>query len=254
MRILVCNDDGIYGLGLAPLIRAVRGFGEITVVVPDKERSAASHAITLHKPFRVQAMPVQIGKRKKVNAYIANGTPADCVRFGMLEILKNKRVDLVVSGINYGANLGEDTLYSGTVAVAREAALMGVPSFAMSVVDPSRAEFAVAEKIARRISRQVLKNKLPPRTFLNVNIPPVSKHTLPIAVTRLGRRVYGKNIPSGIDPRGVAYYWMSGVAPKGVEEEGTDISAIKAGKVSITPLGLDTTYTPFLPELNAWKF
>jgi 5'-nucleotidase len=253
-NILIANDDGIYGPGLKPLIRAMLKLGEVFVVVPDSERSAASHAITLHKPFRVQSMPLDLGHRRHFRVHTTNGTPADCVRFGVLEMLKKKKVHLVVSGINYGANLGEDTVYSGTVAAVREGAMMGIPGFAVSVVDASKAEFKAAERVCVRIARQILSNGIPPRTFLNVNIPPVNHHRMPIAVTRLGRRIYGKEIPSGIDPRGQAYYWLAGDEPRGIPEEGTDIAAIKAKQVSVTPLAIDSTYQPFLPELTAWKF
>ena len=132
-RILISNDDGIYGLGLKPLIRTLRALGEVIVIVPEGEQSAASHSITLHKPFRVQSIPVELNKNDVIHIYITNGTPSDCVKFGIHEVLKNKKPDLVVGGINNGPNLGEDTVYSGTVAVAREGAMLGIPSFAISL-------------------------------------------------------------------------------------------------------------------------
>lgn len=254
-RILISNDDGIYGLGLKPLIRQMRRLGEVIAIVPDGERSAASHSITLHKPFRVQTLPVELTAKDVIHVYITNGTPSDCVRFGILELLKGKKVDLIVGGINHGPNLGEDIVYSGTVAIAREGAMMGIPSFAVSVADGHKADFNSAAKVCLKIAKILLKNKkkLPPRIFLNVNIPWSLNHHLPLQVTRLGRRVYGKVIPSGIDPRGHQYYWLAGDIPKGIPEPGTDMSAVKSKKVSLTPLSVDATSLPFLFELARWK-
>ena len=252
LRILISNDDGIYGQGLKPLIRALRPLGELVVIVPDGERSAASHSITLHKPFRIQTLPVELSKTDVLHVYISNGTPSDCVRFGLLEILKNKKVDLVVGGINHGPNLGEDIIYSGTVAVAREAAMQGIPAIAVSVVDGSKGVYELAAKTTYKLARLVLKNKLPPRVFLNVNIPAGNSHRPPVEITRLGRRVYGKVIPSGVDPRGHLYYWLAGDIPKGIPEPGTDIWAIKAKKISVTPLTVDSA-APILTDLSRWK-
>lgn len=251
-RILISNDDGIYGLGLKPLIRALRPLGELVVIVPDGERSAASHSITLHKPFRVQTLPVELSSKDVIRVNITNGTPADCVRFGLLEILKKKKVDLIVGGINHGPNLGEDIIYSGTVAVAREGAMMGIPAFAVSIVDGSKADYQVAARTSYKLARTILEHKLPPRVFLNVNVPIVTNHKTSFEVTRLGRRVYGKVIPSGIDPRGQLYYWLAGDIPKGIPEPGTDMAAIKAKKISITPLSVDSA-SAFLTDVSRWK-
>lgn len=252
-KILISNDDGIYGLGLRPLIRALRPLGKLLVVVPDGERSAASHSITLHKPFRVQTLPVELTKKDVIHVYITNGTPSDCVRFGVLKVLKNQKPDLIVGGINHGPNMGEDTVYSGTVAIAREGSMMGIPSFAVSVLDGSKENFDAAAKVSLRIAKAVLRHNLPQNVFLNVNVPPLTKQKAEIEVTRLGKRVYGKVIPSGIDPRGNLYYWLAGDMPKAIVSPGTDMSAVKAKKVSITPLSVDSTYNSFLPELNRWE-
>lgn len=253
-RILISNDDGIYGVGLKPLIRSLRHLGEVVVIVPDGERSAASHSITLHKPFRIQTLPVELSKKDVVHVYITNGTPSDCVRFGVLEILKYKKIDLIVGGINFGPNMGEDIVYSGTVAIAREAAMMGIPSFAISVAHSSKADFNAAAAVALKVAKLLLNKKLPPRVFLNVNVPAIPDHKFPIKVTRLGKRIYGKNIPSGVDPRGQQYYWLAGDMPKGVPEPGTDMAAVKSKKISLTPLSIDSTCVPFLSELARWKF
>lgn len=249
INILISNDDGIYGNGLKPLIRALKNLGNVHVVVPDSERSAASHSITLHKPFRVQTFPIELSKNETIRVHATNGTPADCVRFGILKVLKNKKIDLVVSGINHGFNLGEDTVYSGTVAVAREAAMLQIPSIAMSVTSAPKANFEYASKVCLKIAKIVLKIKLPPRVFLNVNVPQEKNPLLPLEITRLGRRIYGKEIPSGIDPRGQEFFWLAGDIPKGIPEMGTDIAAIKAGKTAITPLLVDSTHDAYLSEL-----
>jgi len=251
-RILISNDDGIYGQGLKPLIKAMRPLGELVVIVPDGERSAASHSITLHKPFRVQTLPMELSKKDMIHVYISNGTPSDCVRFALLELLKNKRVDLAIGGINHGANLGEDIIYSGTVAIAREAAMQGIPSMAVSVSEGSSHAFDVAAKTAQKLARLILKNKLPDRVFLNINVPHTNGSKPEVKITRLGRRVYGKVIPSGVDPRGHLYYWLAGDIPKGIPEPGTDIWAIKSKKISVTPLTVDSA-TPILTDIHRWK-
>lgn len=253
-RILISNDDGIYGSGLKPLVRELRNLGNVVVVVPDGERSAASHSITLHKPFRVQSIRVELSRRDEIHVYITNGTPSDCVRFGILEMLKKKKVDLIVGGINTGPNMGEDTAYSGTVAIAREGAMLGIPAFAVSVVDSPKTSFDNAAKIAARIAQKVLKNKLPPRVFLNVNMPSTVRENTPMEITRLGRRIYGKVIPSGIDPRGQQYYWLAGDVPGGIPDAGTDLAAVKSKRVSVTPLSVDSTDVAFMSELTRWKF
>ncbi len=253
-RILVSNDDGIYAEGLKPLLAALRPLGEVVAIVPDNERSAASHSITLHKPFRVQEVPVEINSKKIIHVYITNGTPADCVKFGIHEFFKNKKVDLVIGGINNGANLGEDAIYSGTVAVARESAMLGIPSFSISVIRAKREDYLRAAAVAQRVAKSVLKKKLPSRVFLNINVPPMNGKKMEILATRLGRRIYGNEIPSGVDPRGNPYYWLAGVMPKGIPEGGTDIAIVKAKKVSVTPLTIDSTCSSFLPELSRWKF
>ena len=251
-RILISNDDGIYGQGLKPLIRAMRPLGELVVIVPDGERSAASHSITLHKPFRIQSLPMELSKKDIIHVYISNGTPSDCVRFGLLELLKHKRVDLVIGGINHGLNLGEDIIYSGTVAVAREAAMQGIPSLAVSVKDGHHHSFEAASKITQKLAKLIFQHKLPSRVFLNINVPPTSGAKPKVEITRLGKRVYGKVIPSGVDPRGHLYYWLAGDIPKGIPEPGTDIWAIKSKRISVTPLTVDSA-APILTDIHRWK-
>lgn len=244
-RILVVNDDGIHGPGLDPLVEAMRKVGDVTVVVPDKERSADSHSLTLHKPLRVLEL-----KRK---VYIVNGSPADCARLGVLEIMKD-RVDLLASGINRGFNLGQDVAYSGTVAGAMEGTLLGIPSFAVSQGVGAREDFAEAADFARRLALKVLKNGLPRGVCLNVNSPERPGPRLAGArVTRLGKRVYGKKITVRSDPRGHQYFWIAGKYVSGLALPGSDVAAIQACCVSVTPLHVDNTHAPSLALLRKWR-
>lgn len=242
-RIMVVNDDGVDGPGLRPLIRAMRALGTVTTCVPHQERSADSHSLTLHKPIRVH--------RSGDGLYALNGSPADCARFGVLEVLKGK-VDLVVSGINRGFNLGEDVIYSGTVAAATESTLLGIPSIAFSQ-DHESTDFRAAAACARRLARLVLKKGLPPGIFLNVNFPAVRKYK-GIVAAKLGRRIYSKDVTKRSDPRGGAYYWLMGQSVEGVAAEGTDVAAAAKGYVSVTPLRIDNTDTGMLSQLKTWKF
>jgi 5'-nucleotidase len=244
-RILVCNDDGINGPGLPALISAMRRLGHVTVSVPEHERSADSHSLTLHKPIRVH--------RAGPDVYTLNGSPADCARFGVLEILKEK-VDLVVSGINRGYNLGEDVIYSGTVAAAMEATLLRIPSIAFSM-DPDGDDYRPAAAFAQSLARQTLRRGLPVGVCLNVNFPaaPKAGGYKKALAAKLGRRIYGTDITRRSDPRGFEYYWLAGQQVTGVDEPGTDVGAVSHGAVSITPLKIDNTDAAFLQALSAWK-
>ena len=243
--ILVCNDDGIYGPGLPPLAAALGPLGRVTVVVPEQERSAISHAITLHKPIRV--------RRVKTNTYIINGTPADCVRFGVLSLMKN-RADIVVSGINKGPNLGVDTVYSGTLGAAREACVLGLQSVAVSLVDEGKGCFATAARFTRVLVRRLLQHPLPPQTCLNVNVPdrPPAR-VRGVAVTHLGKRRYGKELTSRVDPRGQNYYWLAGETPTGIASPGSDVGAVEGGVISVTPISLDMTAHGQIAALKQWS-
>lgn len=245
-KILVCNDDGIHGPGLPALIAAMRRIGAVTVSVPEHERSADSHSLTLHKPIRVRKVAEGV--------YTLNGSPADCARFGILEILKEK-VDLVVSGINRGYNLGEDVIYSGTVAAAMEATLLKIPSIAFSS-DPAAVDYRPAAAFAQKLARQTLRRGLPLGVCLNVNYPFLAKGAafkgaLP---SKLGRRIYGTDITRRSDPRGLEYFWLAGRQVTGVDEPGTDVAAVSHGSISVTPLKIDNTDAAFLQALSAWRF
>jgi 5'-nucleotidase len=246
LRIFVANDDGIYGPGLRPLIKALAGLGEVTCVVPEQERSAASHAITLHKPIRVHRLDRTIR--------IMNGTPADCVRFGVLSLMK-ERVDVVVSGINRGPNLGADTIYSGTVGAAIEGCMLSIPAVAVSLADVGRGNYDAAAQFTKYFVKTIMQKTLPRNVCFNINVPDRPKKRMKgVAVTHLGQRIYGKDLESGIDPRGQTYYWLAGETPSGIAVPGSDIAAIQQGKVSVTPIRLDMTATEVIPTLRQWKW
>ncbi len=244
-RILVCNDDGIHGPGLPALIAAMRRIGTVTVSVPDHERSADSHSLTLHKPIRV--------RKQAEGVFALNGSPADCSRFGILEILKGK-VDLVVSGINRGYNLGEDVIYSGTVAAAMEATLLKINAIAFSMDPDGGKDWRNAGVFARRLAGQVLKKGLPKGVCLNVNFPAKNGKPYGSGVpAKLGRRIYGTDVTRRSDPRGMEYYWLAGRHVTGVDEPGTDVGIVSKGLVSVTPLKIDSTDTTTLSALSSWR-
>ncbi|BCS52624.1 5'/3'-nucleotidase SurE [Geobacter sp. SVR] len=246
MHIMVTNDDGIHAPGILALASALRELGEVTVVAPDRERSAAGHSLTLHAPLRVFEL------REKF--YAVDGTPTDCVNMGIHSLL-SFRPDLVVSGINHGANLGDDITYSGTVAAAMEATLMGIPAIAVSLATFDASEhFPVAAQVAVRVARQVLANGLPADTFLNVNVPNCSAEELksPL-VTRQGRRSFVGTVVGKTDPRGRKYYWIGSDEPDFNDYEGTDFYAINRRHVSVTPLHLDLTNYETMKIVEGWK-
>jgi 5'-nucleotidase len=232
--ILVSNDDGIHSMGLTALATALEAVGEVLVVAPDREQSACSHSLTLHRPLRIDdAGP---------GRYAVDGTPTDCVNLAVNAILK-RRPDLLVSGINRGANLGDDVTYSGTVSAAMEGTLLGIPSIAMSLIGRTTFDFGVASAFASRIASWVLSHGLPPDTLLNVNVPQEFEGGAPrgVALTRMGRRRYGDAIVEKVDPRGRKYYWIAGEEVPFVAEEGTDFHAVHQGLISVTPIHLDLT-------------
>ncbi|MBI5239316.1 MAG: 5'/3'-nucleotidase SurE [Elusimicrobia bacterium] len=242
-RILVTNDDGLHGPGLRPLIAAMQGLGTVFAVVPDQERSADSHSLTLHKPICVHRLPEGV--------VTVTGSPADCARFGVLREMKGA-VDLVVSGINRGYNLGEDIIYSGTVAAAREARILGMPAIAFSQ-DPGQRSYEASAGFARDLACQVLKRGLPPGVILNVNFPsPKAGKFRGAAAARLGRRIYSNAINRRSDPCGRTYYWLGGSRARWVKLPGTDVAAVASGRVSLTPLHLDQTDRPMLAALKGW--
>lgn len=246
-KILLTNDDGVRADGLGMLASRLADLGEIHVVAPDRERSATSHALTLHTPLRVE----QVAPRW----HSVNGTPADCVYLGVLELCP--RPDLVISGINHGYNLGSDIFYSGTVAGAVEGALRGVPAFAVSTGwSRGGIDFEPAALLAHALARAVLREGLPRHTLLNVNVPQ-AKEGRPLlsgyAWTRLGQRNYRDQVEVRRDPRGGTYYWIGGTAEPSDDPPGTDTHAVHHGLSSVTPLGLDLTHSGLLTRLPEWR-
>jgi 5'-nucleotidase len=237
--LLLTNDDGVHAAGLAALAEALADLGDVFVIAPEREQSACGHALTLHRPLRVT--PVRDGW------WAVNGTPSDCVNLGVLGFLPARPV-LVVSGVNHGANLGDDVTYSGTVSAAMEGTLLRVPAIAVSLIDDG--DVAEAARVARLVATRVLVSGLPPKTLLNVNVP--AGRPRGIRVTRLGHRVYSEKIVEQMDPRGRTHYWIGAGPPEWDSLEGTDIGAVYEQFVSITPVHLDLTHHGMLGQMTDW--
>lgn len=243
MKILVSNDDGIHADGLRYLREAMTSIGEVVVVAPDRNRSGASNSLTLENPIRVDIL--QEGAR-----YSVHGTPTDCVHFAVNKLLK-PWPDIVVSGINHGANLGDDVIYSGTVAAATEGRHMGLPAVAVSLVGDQH--FATAAHYARMIVAQLRLHPLPSEQILNVNVPDLPLEQIKgIKITRLGNRYRGEEMIEALDPRNKPIYWIGPPGEKQDASEGTDFHAIEQGYVSITPLHVDMTAYNSVAELMSW--
>ncbi len=248
--ILVTNDDGVDAPGLLALKTALDQVGEVVVFAPDHNWSVAGHTRIMHKPLRVGQVKLLDGTM----AYTTTGTPSDCVALAVLGILPHKP-DLVVSGINLGANVGQDLTYSGTVSAAMEGVINGIPSFAISLDTYQDGDFSYAARFASRLASMVLEKGLPSGTFLNVNVPNVpATEICGVQVTRLGKRVYRDVLIERQDPQGRNYYWIGGEPPTGVMEEGTDIWALAHHCISITPLHLDMTEYRLLEAMQGWEF
>jgi len=243
MRILIANDDGYLAPGLSALVEAMRGLGEIDVVAPEQNASGTSNALTLTRPLTVFRTPS--------GARVVNGTPSDCVHVALTGLLP-QRPDLVVSGINNGANMGDDTLYSGTVAAAMEGYLFGIPAIAFSQVDKGWRELDAAARVAREVVEQVLAAPPAGPWLLNVNIPNrADAQRLPRRVTRLGRRHASAPVIAQVNPRGETVYWIGPAGDAREAGEGTDFHAVASGCVSITPLQVDLSDHAALPGWRA---
>ncbi len=241
VRILATNDDGIYSEGIRKLAAALRDVGEVIIVAPDREQSAASHALTLNRPLRLLKL--------EENEWIVDGTPTDCINLAVLSLLKGTRPDIVVSGINFGPNLGDDVTYSGTISAAFEGALLHIPSIAFSQVIGEHFSFDRAAAFAVELTRNVLAEKPDPGIVLNVNFP--SSPYRGLKITKLGKRIYGEGVIERLDPRGRKYYWIGGEEATWFPGENTDFEAVQNGYVSITPLHLDLTHHESIPRLRA---
>ncbi len=244
MIILVTNDDGIHSPALLPLRAVLRPLGRVVIVAPDRDQSATSHSLTLHRPFRIH--------HHEPDMYSVDGTPTDCVVTAFYGLL-DEPPGMVVSGINLGPNMGEDVFYSGTVAAAIEGALQGAPSIAASLVTRGPADFAEPAEFIGRLARVVAEKGLPHRRLLNVNLPARSHALIAgVQVTRLGTRRYADTLIRKTDPRGRDYYWIGGEDPVWEPVEGTDFHAVNGGSISVTPMRLDLNDGDAFGELQSW--
>jgi 5'-nucleotidase len=241
MRILVTNDDGVEAPGLRALVRALRDIGEIVVVAPESEMSASAHSLTLTRPLKV--------KRRSRGVYSVDGTPTDCVYLALFEIV-GRDVDLVVSGINRGWNLGDDITYSGTVAAALEGTLLGCPSFAISTEKARPMPYAPSAAFARTVAREVLRHGLPADTYLNVNVPagPIKG----VRLARQGKRTYHDGVATEKGSGGEVLYRIGGY-PEWHEQPGSDIAAFRSGHITVTPLKVDMTNRAAMKVVSGWK-
>ena len=242
--ILVTNDDGVHAPGIKALASALSSLGTVHVVAPDREVSACAQSLTLKHPLRAERIEERV--------HAVDGTPADCVNLALVKLLP-RRPDLVLSGVNRGANMGEDVFYSGTVGGAREGTFFGVPSIAVSLAvrEAREADYGHAAAFAARLAAIVLAKGLPERTLLNVNVPPGVPAG--VAVTAQGRREHEGTILEGLDPRRRTYYWIEEGRDNWVRDEMSDIHAVKQGLISVTPLQTDTTHHAVLAAFRAWE-
>lgn len=247
MRILVTNDDGYLALGIRVLADAMREVGDVEVVAPDREQSATSHSLTMHHPLRV--------RRAEEHLSVVDGTPTDCVMLAVGELLAEKP-DVVVSGINHGANLGDDVLYSGTVAAAMEATILGIPAIAVSHVGRDHDALARWQAPLAHLLGQIVAHEFPDETLLNINLPPIEPEAVQgVKVTTLGRRAYINSLTRAHDPNGREYFWIGGGESRwwGRGELAADYDAVRGGYISVTPLHLDLTNYRLLEEIGHWQ-
>jgi 5'-nucleotidase len=246
MLILCTNDDGYLATGLRVLAEAAAPLGEVHIVAPDREQSATSHSLTMHFPLRA--------KRIDERVHTVDGTPTDCVALGVGALL-GRKPDIVLSGINHGQNMGEDVLYSGTVAGAMEATILGIPAVALSYAGGEPNHIPAFLPLVRGILRQIVRrDDFPPETLLSINLPPVAAAAVKgVRVTRLARRVYTDSLTRAVDPSGKEYFWIGGGATQWNAPDGTDFRAVQDGFVSVTPLHLDLTNYDLLHDVGEWE-
>lgn len=261
MRLLVSNDDGVFAQGIRSLANAFAEAGhEVTVVCPDRERSATGHGLTLHQPIRAEI--VESIFHPKVKTWACSGTPSDCVKLALGALLDHPP-DFVLSGINHGSNLGTDVLYSGTVSAAMEGVIEGIPSIAFSLASFSSREFQPAVTFAQALLTQLVNQPLPEVALLNVNVPAVPQEDIAgVAMTRQGVRRYFDIFQKRVDPRGKTYYWLAGELLEEVTETNeldwvnqmpTDVQAIRSNYITVTPLQYNLTCHSTLASLQKWE-
>jgi 5'-nucleotidase len=244
MRILLSNDDGYFAPGLSILAEAVSELAEVVVVAPERDRSGASNSLTLDRPLQL--------RRSHLGYFYVNGTPTDCVHLavtGMLDYLP----DMVISGINHGANMGDDTIYSGTVAAATEGFLLGIPSIAVSLASKQGGNYPAAARIVCELIKRFQASPIPFPLLLNVNVPDIPYESLrSLEVTRLGRRHKAEGVVRATNPRGDTVYWIGAAGDAQDAGQGTDFHAVANGSVSITPLQIDLTQYANLDNVRQW--
>jgi 5'-nucleotidase len=244
MRILVSNDDGYFSPGIAQLAERLAALGEVTVVAPERDRSVSSNSLTLDRPLSVRRAPSGF--------FFVNGTPTDCVHLAVTGLL-DFMPDVVVSGVNLGANMGDDTIYSGTVAAATEGFLLGIPSLAVSLASREGRHVATAAGVACALVERLRRAPLGQPALLNVNVPDVAADALgPLEVTRLGRRHKAEPVVKMRTPRGEQAYWIGAAGEAADAGPGTDFHAVASGRVSVTPLQIDLTFQAQLAPVRDW--
>jgi 5'-nucleotidase len=244
MRILLSNDDGYFAPGLAILAKTLADLGSITVVAPERDHSGASNSLTLDRPLSV---------RESANGFrFVNGTPTDCVHLAVTGLLEDMP-DMIVSGINLGANMGDDTIYSGTVAAATEGYLLGIPSLAISLASKAGRHYETAARVARDLVERFQKNPLGEPLLLNVNVPDIPYDALKgLEVTRLGKRHKAEPVIKTTTPRNQTVYWVGAAGSAQDAGPGTDFHAVDSGRVSLTPLQMDLTHPQQIPAVRTW--
>ena len=244
MRILLSNDDGYFAPGLAILAEHLSKLAEVVVVAPERNRSGASNSLTLDRPLNVRQAP---------NGYFyVNGTPTDCVHLALTGLME-EAPDMVISGINDGANMGDDTIYSGTVAAAMEGYLLGIPSFAVSMSQHNATHFEAAAKVVAELVKRYQKIGFPPPLLININVPDLPYEALQgIVITRLGKRHKAEPVIKSTTPRGDTVYWVGAAGNAQDAGDGTDFYALQQRQVSLTPLQIDLTQYKQLDDLKAW--
>lgn len=251
MNILITNDDGINAIGINVLAKSLSKIGKVTVIAPDRERSATGHAITMHQPLRVERV-CNFGD--DIEAWSISGTPSDCVKLG-IESIMNKKPDIVVSGVNNGANLGTDVIYSGTVSAAIEGAIHGVPSFAFSVLrNKGEINYEGVKRYSCKIIKSFISNQTTRPIILNINFPSIlSEEIKGIRITELGIRQYSNSFVKREDPMGRNYYWLAGQLIELENNKESDVNAVEEGYISVTPLHFDLTDYKLVKQMKDWN-
>lgn len=248
--ILISNDDGIESDGIKALWRKVRKFANVYVVAPHTQQSAVGHSVTIANPIRARRNLID----KNFYGYAVEGSPADSVKLAIRTLLKGKKIDLVISGINHGSNTSVNVIYSGTVSAATEGTILGIPSIAISLASFTESDFSYAAKFAANIAKQVLKNGLPKGTLLNVNIPPVPESKIKgVIVTKQGKSFWDDHYEKRLDPNRREYYWLTGRMAVMDKSKEFDEVAVLNNYVSVTPIHYDLTDYEMVDELEKWK-